>query len=139
MQEVREVLLELGVDKGIAERLREEGLSSLKMLSLLKPEDLTPFGMKVLAATALINAAKEHVAKAPAVSSLDLSSGARPATQEVLSPKAAKLLGEGHRPGSGVAVSKAQKVLGEDGGSQACSVFFFSAFAGQRARGRTTS
>jgi hypothetical protein len=141
MEEVREVLLELGVDAGTAQRLQDEGLSSLKMLSLLKPEDLVgAVGMKTLAATALVNAAKERVAKAaPAVAPLELSStSVRPTTQEILSPKAARLLGEGHRPGSGVAVSKAAKVLGEDGVLRVCrEVFFFH--ESQRERGKTTS
>jgi hypothetical protein len=125
MEEVREVLLELGVDRAMAQLLQDEGLSSLKMLSLLKPEDLVAVGMRTLAATALINAAKERLAKSGrVVTPLELS-GARPTTQEILSPKAAKLLGEGHRPGSGVTVSKATKVLGEDGGSRICVFFFF--------------
>ena len=131
------MLYELGVDKAVAQRLQDEGLSSLKMLSMLKPEDLTPFGLRVLAATALINAAKEHVSKsAPVVSPLDLSD-VRPPTQEVLSPKAARLLGEGHRPGSGAAVSKAQKVLGEDG-RPGCPCFF-CLFLLRQACGRMTS
>jgi hypothetical protein len=128
MEEVREVLLELGVDAGMAQRLQDEGLSSLKMLSLLKPKDLVAVGMRTLAATALVNAAKERVAKAaPPVAPLELSStSVRPTTQEILSPKAQRLLGEGHRPGSGVTVSKAAKVLGEDGGVASLWEDFFS-------------
>ena len=133
--EVRALCRELEVDPQLVDKLLQEGVTSVKMLASLSPTDLVASvpGLRPLAATALVNAARERKtrkeqsslsASMPSIplrlgeirqSSVSPSpSSSSPSSPEagMVSPKALRLLGGESRT---AASSKAAKVLGVTG------------------------